>query len=445
MDQVPRFFQGDSISYLMSGAGNWLPPDRSWAYGFVAHWLLATTRNYQSYILLNNIILLAMILGLRSFFPAGTRSHLLCYTVCAVAVAADPLLALYTRFYLSDFAALVMFAGFIASFRWSLRVDRSLSIGTWLALLFAIGAVFTRVAYAPVILLTIVLVLVRSLVHRRSRVGRQCVVALLIPFVAVGSLALGNAAVFGGEFGHRPFVNKLSGPLLMGVFAPALSNADFAKAGIKLSPTEFSTLDLGSYDHRSAVAFGIGRESARLLIMEKLGITDNYSDAVNAISDRIVLNGLLRNPLGFVKTYLVSLVLYFEPAEWHRILALETGVKRPLEPWFVNWFNILSVSHIYPEIVAVPSVSLDAYGDVQPAYPLFLGVVFLVAIGLLLRRRTGPDATLLSAAFVAALLSAALYSDYVVPRYVLANVLGGYVLLCVVLRDLLAVETRREG
>jgi hypothetical protein len=38
IDHMPRFYQGDSLSYLSTGEG-WMPPDRSWAFGLaVAPW-----------------------------------------------------------------------------------------------------------------------------------------------------------------------------------------------------------------------------------------------------------------------------------------------------------------------------------------------------------------------------------------------------------------------
>ncbi len=39
LDPQPKFFQGDSFSYLYTAVTGWIPSDRSFAYGFIIRWL----------------------------------------------------------------------------------------------------------------------------------------------------------------------------------------------------------------------------------------------------------------------------------------------------------------------------------------------------------------------------------------------------------------------
>ena len=432
IDQVPRFMQGDSVSYLMTGAG-WIPPDRSWAFGFAVHWLLKTTRNYQSYILINNALLIALIIHCRSYFPDMPRPAFI-YVACAVAIAVDPLIAVYTRFYLSDFLGLVFFVGFVGAFR-SFLLDRTTLPRAVLSMAaFAVGAVFTRVAYALIIGLTVAVVLTWACFRASAPVRWRAASALLLPCVAVASLAAANSAVFSQQFGHKPFVNKLSGAFLMGVFAPALAKEDFENAGIHLSDGEFADLELSNFDKRGQQVWGSDARSARFLVMSRLGVSDQYSDVVDKTCRHIALNAVRRNPVGFLGVYLKSVSLYFSYGEWKASLDAETGVNRPLDTVFIKYINHLSTFKLYPDIVREESPMMTMYKLELPFYPIYLIVCLVAALYNLLRNPRGLTEVILSAAFIATFLAAGLYSNNVIPRYVLGSVFLGYLLLALLVQ-----------
>ena len=43
VDPEPQFFLGDSASYIETAVTNWIPPDRSFTYGYVIRYLAVWT------------------------------------------------------------------------------------------------------------------------------------------------------------------------------------------------------------------------------------------------------------------------------------------------------------------------------------------------------------------------------------------------------------------
>ncbi len=432
-DHLPRFMQGDSVSYLMTSAA-WMPPDRSWAFGFGAGALLEASRSYVTYILLNCALLVAVAVQCRALAggAGGAWGNLLA-AACAIAVAADPLTEAYARFYLSDFwgmGCFVILTGTLAAYLrggahgWAL-----------LAASFAltIGAVFIRLAYAPVILLAACLMLAWSCRCGPAAMRWRAAASALLPVAAVGALLGCNAVLFAQQLPGPPFVNRISGTLLMGVFAPALSQKDFAHAGIPMTDQEHYDLHLDDYDKRISQVWG-GKGYLRELIMDKLGDHDEYSVKVDKACMAVVSNAFKRKPSAFAKVYLRTLALYFSVAEWRKFFVAESGADRPLEGWFVDSFNSRAATRIYPNIVKEPSATLSLYRAAVPLYPALLALCSAAAAFILLSRRSSVTEATVAAAFLAALAAAPLYSNYAIPRYVLPCVALGYVLIALLLR-----------
>src|SRR5690242_16617111 len=88
IDPNPKLFMGDSGSYLWTALSGWIPPDRSFLYGFVIRWVSLTTHSLNSLLLLqaflaaNTAILLVFIC--RQFFLLSARLAYSAGFVCAI-------------------------------------------------------------------------------------------------------------------------------------------------------------------------------------------------------------------------------------------------------------------------------------------------------------------------------------------------------------------------
>src|ERR1043166_587476 len=48
LDSSPKFYLGDSISYIWSALTGWIPDDRSYFYGFIIRWSALWNHNFVS-------------------------------------------------------------------------------------------------------------------------------------------------------------------------------------------------------------------------------------------------------------------------------------------------------------------------------------------------------------------------------------------------------------
>lgn len=425
VDHLPRFFLGDSVAYLSTDAIH-LPPDPSWAFGLLSRWLLVTSGHHLAFLIAQLGAFLAVLMGCLTFFdPARGRSRV-AYAVFVALACLDPLLGLYARFYMTDLLACLLFVGFLAC------VCRAL-LGSWGQLFWWMpamavcitGAVFARVAYLLIGLLTIGIAGLWAVRCRPGLVSRLVVVAAL-PLVAAGALLGANRAVFAERFPGELFLNKSAGIFLLGTFAPAVTADDFRAAGVPVLDSEVAALDLPSYDKRGAQIWGSDERSAQGLIRMHLGLTATYPAALDSVSKSVVWHAVVRNPLAVAAVYGNGLLFYFQPHQWRRFLKHEVGLTRILPANAVQDLNRIAAPAVAADITQVRSPMLDGFLRGATLYPVLLIIGAAAACWQLLRRRSSIEGVLASAALLAVLASAPLYSVYVIPRYVIGAVLLTY-------------------
>ena len=445
-DFVPRFFQGDSVSYLMTGHNGWIPPDRSWCFGFIVNFLLRHSHGYSALILIQTTAL-GCIIGLMRLFFLDFASWQMTYAVVTAVACLDPVLEIYTRFFMTDFLSFVCFMIFMLGTHTIINpVSQRREIGLWLfvALFAAISAVFLRVAYALIIELTVLLIGLFWLRRLSARRWMGLAVAAGIPFLAVGLLVAANIIVFAQRFPHETFVLKLSGISLAAVFAPALQVADFEYAGIPVTGAEFQRLDLGNYDKRGRQLWGKSANDLQQFLRDKLNIQDDYTAAVDRTATRLVESAFLRDPLSLAVVYARSASYYFIPSKWKRAAYGEMGLSSPLPDDFVTFFNAYSVPKIVPAITQVKSPIIRVYEILSYLYPIQLALGLCAALILLLREPARPCVIVLSAGFFADLATAPLYSNYMIPRYILAGIFISYLLIGLAGLSLMQRRTRKS-
>ena len=146
----------------------------------------------------------------------------------------------------------------------------------------------------------------------------------------------------------------------------------------------------------------------------------------------MVVIGMERHPLAFAGVYARSLLAQFRPAEWRRHLDGELGFPRTLDAWFVDDMNRHLARPIRADITHRMSLLPRALEATVAAYPVLLGFGLLAA-AITLVRDTAPGLHLAAAAVIVAFLAAPLYSNYVIPRYLLPAVMFTWLLLAALL------------
>ena len=426
-DHQIRFFQGDSISYL-STDGAYMPPDRSWAFGFGINRLLHVTHSHVAFIVIQAVLLVAVLPLCAVFFPPALRWRQAAYAAAAALVCLDPMLNLYVRFYMTDLLACLLLVAFLCCLCRALRASRR-GFLAWLPALAALmtAAVFIRVSCAAVVMVTVVIAAGGAALHRQL-VLRRLAAVLVLPLLAAALLTAANSAVFAGRFPGEHFVSKSSAVFLMGVCAPALTAADFRAAGVPVSDADIQGLDLPNYDKRGAQIWGSDERAAQVLIKRRLGVSEDYTARMDRVCSQIVWHALQRDPLAIARVYANTLVMQFQPDQWRRYLDGEIGLTRTLPPGFVGWVNHVSHEPITTDVTQALSPVLVVFRWFAPAYAGLLLAWLLIAGWRLVAGHTEIEMVVLSAGLIAVLAVAPLYEVYVIPRYLMPAVFLGYLL-----------------
>jgi hypothetical protein len=431
IDRLPRFYQGDSTAYLATGLSGWVPPDRSWAYGFGARWLVEAAHSVGVLVALQALAMAGALLMLcrdMAGFPRARAATML----FAVVASLDPLNVAYSRFWLTDTLSAAAFLAFVVLAARSVAQRRLRHYLPFLVVAVVVS-VFIRVAYVPIELGTIAIASVAMLARRMERPAgtmRRLVVLAALPILAGSGLALANARVAMPVLRGHVSLNHDSGLYTMGVFLPGLRYADFQAAGVDISPAEFAALHLEDYRGRSGQMWSDGPHFIRSLLETKLGVTANYDPRLQAVCAAVVRSALLHHPQTLVAVYLGSLALYFDPQDWSAGFAGEMGFGRPLPDWTANFLGGVTGHAVPTNITARRTLLTDVLGATLAFYPALLLAGAAAAAYVLWRRAAFGTPHLLSSALLASLLATPLYSHAIIPRYLLATVTLSECLVC---------------
>lgn len=445
-DFTPKFYQGDSISYLMTGMG-WIPPDRSWLYGFIVNYIMLHWHGYEGYIVLQSLIFAGLV-GCSQRFFAGFPEWRVFYLITAVLVCLDPVLELYVRFFMSDFMSFACFWLALVGLHISLSAStsrRRVAVGMLMISIGTLGAVFIRIAYVMIIEITmlgVALLWFRKLARRRRIV---IPLGLLMPLLAALALAGTNSVLFGDRFHHSIFLNKLSGVFLAGQYAPALQPEDFANAGIPLSAEEFARLQLWNYDKRAAQVWGGRADDLVPFLQARLRIPNIYDSTLNSKARLLVRSALHRDPFAIARVYLWSAALYAMPHQWFLAINGELNLSRPLAPDFVALFNQFAIERLTPQVTTTRSPLARVYLAVGGLYPFLLALGVLSALVLLVRERRHVATVVLCAGLFGDLAAAPFYSDDVIARFILGAIFISYLTIGLAAASLFRKDSARYG
>ena len=250
LDPSPRLFLGDSRSYLYTALTGWIPPDRSFVYGFfvrlAAVWPHSLHTLVWSQVALSTgsawLVAICLIRYLRTSVAVGATCSLLC--------AIEPLQLLAERYVLTETLATLVFAVFmLLCFRYfaSPNLQRLLVIQVSGVLLISL-----RISFLPLIILcsfALPLFLQRErrsafftlgeLFRSRLKDGgsfrRQIALPLLLGFLLSQTLLVGYRHLYGSLIGPpmrgHPALFYRQGMFLISDFAPIIQSVDYPIPG----------------------------------------------------------------------------------------------------------------------------------------------------------------------------------------------------------------------
>jgi hypothetical protein len=248
LDPTVMFFIDDSSRYIDTAISSYIPPDRSFLYGFLIRWLTYSSQSLTTLVFFQVLCSAAscVIAGhvLYRFLSVNRTVARTSAVLCAIA----PIQLLYERYVLTETVALLFFALFITAAFYYLQHPK---IRTIIVLnLIGVFLIAFRLSYLPVVLSGAVIIPClaffnfSSARHKENIKGhgiisagiRRRVIAFCFHIVVSCILIYGLHSAYkaiNGSLSHQPPAYQYrDGYHLLASWAPLLEKEDFADPGI---------------------------------------------------------------------------------------------------------------------------------------------------------------------------------------------------------------------
>ncbi|MFC7332955.1 hypothetical protein [Rhodocista pekingensis] len=149
LDSTPRFFMGDSASYIHTAMTGWIPSDRSFLYGYLIRIFSGPQDGLTTFLAVQVLVSAgaAILAGLAARIAAGASMGTA--TVVALVVSLEPLQLAYERYVMAETFAGLMLAILVVSALWYLRKPALLPLLSFVGA--GIGLVSLRLNTVPLV------------------------------------------------------------------------------------------------------------------------------------------------------------------------------------------------------------------------------------------------------------------------------------------------------
>ena len=331
VDPNPQFFLGDSASYIATALVGWIPPDRSYLYGFVIRWLTLSGESLFSLVLVQTIAsaFSAGLLGwnLRRFLEISPRLA----TFITIAYSLDPLQLMYERFVMAETFSLLAAMGFISLLLLFVDTGRKRYL-VWAGIAGVISVAFRISFLPPVTALSFAAPFLRLLfkstpeTNLRQRL-HPFMAALAVVFVSYFALHTGYKFLTGYLVKAPPAYQYADGHSLLSSWAPLLTPQDLRAAGVSAHIFD------GTFPNHTHT-----RRAQRWMKGGFVAILNQaYPDALkaNAVAKDIAFQILKRDPIGVAKLAVQTYFRGWRSDVMAACVREDTGA-RPIPPAFTN-------------------------------------------------------------------------------------------------------------
>jgi hypothetical protein len=335
-DPLPKLFMGDSGSYLWTAWSGWIPPDRSFLYGYVIRWSSLWTGSLTSLLILQaffgavTAILVALVC--RWIFGLASRVSYLFGLLCSL----DPLQLVWQRYVMTEtislfWYVLMLFFSFLYLKErriWQLAIVQILSV-----LVISFRMSYLLIVQMSALFLPLIAFLpeIRAIFRKRSSTWSIMLLtksagfhlALSILFMVV--LHQGYRQVNGRLAGREPAYLHATGLSILTTWAPALKPTDAPDLRLAKLISEGDQFHLNDIWARDAQLYWPGCLAARWKQIEP----------ETAISDQVAketaLHALGRSPMSIATLGAKTFLGYWDFNRVHR------QAKRDLGKAGNNW------------------------------------------------------------------------------------------------------------
>lgn len=320
LDPTPKFFMGDSGSYIWTALTGWIPGDRSYFYGYVVRWLAVWPHSFTPLLIVQALasgataIVFALICS--RFFKISNTLSFLFGSLCAL----DPCQLVWERYVMTETFSLIVYVlvvywslAYLRDRRlWQLAVVQALSV-----LLIGFRMSYLLVVQACTILLPLIAFVPRAFPVLRNRSEARAPKSRVAPTAlthVIASIAMmfvmhGAYKYANGWLSNRePDYLYDAGAHLVAVWAPVLKPSDASDPRFANVIANGPHFKIKSLYLRNAQQFGRGMLMDRWREIEKDPRTNDR------VARDTAINALRRRPLGIVGLSVITYMGYCNPA-----------------------------------------------------------------------------------------------------------------------------------
>lgn len=376
-DRTPMLFLGDSMSYIQTGLTGWIPPDRSFLYGYVVRVLGVLPGSLSGLIafqvacgVVAGLFLAAVILE-----TIGPRP-LLAGALGLLWAGIEPLSLLWERYVMAEACALPLFGAFVLCGLRYIRTRRM--VWVLLANVAGIAVLAFRLPFVTVAWIAAVMLPVLAMAGQEST--RTLVRHLLASLAVTAALHGGYQALY-GELSDGPIgYQHAEGAFLLAAWAPLLEPEDFPDPGVGRQLIQSSTCALRDSRSREGQ-----RWSDKCLIPQ---VEKAVGDPIvaNDVARRTAFAIAMRDPLGVA---LLAFNTWLEFFDYAYVALVMTWDRRETD--YDEHTNRTLAEHFDLDGTGLPHLSTPTnrlYYASEPWLLILAGSPILAWLGLLVNGAT---------------------------------------------------------
>jgi hypothetical protein len=384
LDSNPQVFLGDSMSYLVTALLEWIPPDRSFVYGYIVYGLTTRARSLSSLVAVQTVAGIATSMLTAVILVRHLRVSFAVAAALAIAVAIEPQQLLYERFVLTESLSTAVFTVYLL-----LALEYLRSRKLWLlVVLQAVGFLLVafRVSFVPLLaVVTVAAPLFASELWGSSRQqAKQWFVRTGIHLLVSVGLFLGLHSAYkewnGSLSKLPPAYTYADGFFLLSNVSPLVTPADTDDpqiAAVLATPLRYGAKP-EEFNSRNSEMFGEDGLIARLRNVVK----DEYR--TNGEAKSIAYRAIRRDPVGFIRLAMQTHHKYYSKEYMVNVLSAESGM-RELGP---DELKILSHYHLDGNgLPFMKNLTRQYFVGVWPYYILLANTPLVMAAALALTRK----------------------------------------------------------
>jgi hypothetical protein len=380
LDSSPQVYLGDSMSYLTTAMLGWIPPDRSFVYGYVVYALTTRSRSLSSLVAVQTVAGIATSLLTAGLLVRYFRTSFAIAAAAAIAITLEPQQLLFERFVMTESLSTAVFALYL----WfALEYLRSRRLWALAALQVAgIVLVAFRVSFVALLATATVAAPLlagdawRGLPRQWKRFLPQIGIHTLISLVLfVGLHWLYKQ--WNGALSNLPAAYSYAdGFFLISNVSPLVKPEDTdnpVAAAVLAAPLAYAT-DTRTLNTRNSEMF----DDAGLVPRLRKALKDEYQANVEA--KRIAWRVIRRDPVGFIRLAIQTHLKFYSKPYMEEILKEEAGV-RGLNP---DELKLLTHYHLAAEDLPFKrNITREYYFAIWPYCVLLINAPLVLLASLL--------------------------------------------------------------